>query len=124
MAEETSETPRTDPAPAARNPERIQERAYESDWKSFPDEETDHQLEPGAGPEGSVTTAGRSVPLTTVAVGFVVLFLTFLVGHWMPLVLGLVLIVVGGVWSGLTERHAGSMHGVGTLSAKQQRRRE
>lgn len=124
MADETSETPRTDPAPAARNPERIKERPYESDWASLPDAETDQQLEPGAGPEGSVTTAGRSVPLTTMAVGFGVLFITFLVGHWMPLVLGLVLILVGGVWSGLTERRAGTMHGVGTLSAKQQKRRE
>lgn len=123
MAEDKSETPRQDPAPATENPDRIQERDYESDWASLPAEETDGQLEPGAGPKGSVGSSGRSVPLTTIAVGFGLLFVTFLLDSWVPLALGLVLIVVGGIWSGLTERYAGTMHGVGTLNEKQQRKR-
>lgn len=121
MSEPTPE--RRDPAPATRNPERIQERPYESDWAALPAEETDERREPGAGPEGSVGAAGRSVPLTTIAVGFGLVFLTFFLDSPVPLVLGLLLIVVGGVWSGLTERRAGTGHGVGTLDARQQRRR-
>jgi hypothetical protein len=123
MVDQTSETPRPDPAPAARNPERIQERAYESDWAGLPADETDGQLDPGAGPVGSVGASGRSVPLTTIAVGFGLLFLTFLLDNPVPLMVGLLLIVVGGVWSGLTERRAGTMHGVGTLDARLQRKR-
>lgn len=124
MAEETSETPRRDPAPATENPDRIQDRAYESNWAAQPAEETDGQLDPGAGPEGGVGTSGRSVPLTTIAIGFGLLFFTFLLDSWVPLALGLLLIVVGGIWSGLTERYVGTMHGVGTISEKQQRKRE
>lgn len=126
MADETSETsraPRPDPAPAARNPERIQERSYESDWAGLPAEETDQQYDPGAGPEGSVSGSGHSVPLITIAVGFGVLFLTFVLGNPVPLAVGLLLILVGGVWSGLTERRAGAFRGTGTLSEKHQAKR-
>ncbi len=121
MAEQET---RPDPAPITSSPDRIKERPYESDWAGLPPEETDGQLSPGSGPEGNVGASGRSVPLTTIAVGFGVLFLTFFLAHWAPLVLGLVLIVVGAVWSGLTERRAGTFHGVGTLTARQQRKRE
>lgn len=112
--------PRAHPAPAARNPERIQERPYESDWATFPDEETDQQLHPGGGPQGTVGTSGVSTPLVTIAVGFGLLFLTFFLANPVPLVLGLLLILVGGVWSGLTERRAGAFRGVGTLKEKHQ----
>ena len=108
------------PAPAARNDERIQARAYESDWAQLPAEETDQQLEPGAGPEGSVSTSGTSIPMVLLFVAFGVLFLTFFLPYLPVLIAGIVLLLVAIVSFGILTPYVGTFHGVGTLKPKHQ----
>ncbi len=47
-------------------------------------------------------------PSVIVVVGFVVTFLTFFVRHWIPLVLGLLLMVVGAGWAIARSRGSGT----------------
>ena len=117
----TSEGPTTNlPGPAARNDERLKSRSYESDWAQFPPEETDGQLEPGAGPVGSVSTSGTSKPMVLLFIAFAVLFLTFFLPYAPVLIVGVVLLLAAIVSFGIMTPYKGTFHGVGTLKPKHQ----
>lgn len=110
------------PGPATANPERIQSRPYESNWARLPEEEIQRIAEPGGGPYGGLDD-GVQWPVVLVVVAVAVLFLTFFVRHWITLALGLVLLVVAGVWRALTSEAVGSGHGVGPITVSDRRRR-
>ncbi len=114
MSEQTTHLP----GPAARNDERVKSRDYESDWAQFPAEETDGQLEPGAGPVGSVSSSGTSIPMVLLFIAFGVLFLAFFLPYLPVLLAGVVLLIAAIVSFGVMTPYKGTFHGVGTLKPK------
>ena len=106
------------PGPAARSDERIKSRPYDSDWAFLPAEESDRQLEPGAGPVGSVSTSGTSIPMVLLFIAFGVLFLAFFLPYLPVLLAGVVLVIAAIVSFGIMTPYKGTFHGVGTLKPK------
>jgi len=73
-------------------------------------------LEPGAGPSGGLDF-GLSKPLLVVAVGFVLVFATFVIRSPVTLILGMLLIAVGMVWSKVSHGR-GSGSGLGPVTIR------
>lgn len=108
MAEE-----RQVPGPVEENPQRLQSRPYESDWARLPAEEVHENVLPAGGPQGTMDSGPKNLPLMVIAVGLVVAFATFFVGNGWPLGIGLALIAVGAIWAGVRSPSIGMMHGTG-----------
>jgi len=106
------------PGTARDNNERIQERGYESEFARLPEEEVDPIPHPGGGPHGSLDRGERNLPLVVIAVGGLVAFAAFGLDSAIPLIIGLVLVVVGGVWAGLRSQTHASGKGIGTSTVK------
>lgn len=98
---------RTVPGPPEDNNERITSRPHD-DFARLPEEEVDEIPAPGAGPRGSLDD-GPSLPILVMGVGALVAFSTFLFGNGWPLAIGLVILVAGALWAGLS----GPRHGAG-----------
>ena len=115
MAEE-----RTVPGAAEDNNDRIQERGYESEFARLPEEEVDPINRPGAGPHGGLDDRGaRNLPMIVMAVGALVAFSAFGLDSAVPLALGLVIVVAGGIWAGVRGQTIASGHGSGTVDSEQ-----
>lgn len=92
---------------------RISGRSYDSDFARLPEDETIHDLEPGA------TVSGRrNVAMIVMAVGFALVFATLLVQHWLALVAGLVLLAAGGVWAMWRNRPVRLSRGTGPVEVR------
>jgi hypothetical protein len=102
-------------SPPSAQHDRIEDRPYESDFAKLPADET-HAHEPGGGPAGSGTAGTPNTPLILVGVGFAVIFVAFGVDHWAPVALGVLLILVGGIWGGVRSRQP-RVSGVGTVTS-------
>lgn len=114
MAEE-----RALPGVARDNNDRVQERGYESDFARLPEEEVDPIDRPGGGPHGGLDDPGaRNLPLIVMAVGALVAFSAFGLDSAIPLALGLVIVVAGGIWAGVRGRTIASGHGTGTVASE------
>lgn len=107
---------RTVPGAARDSNERIQERAYESDFARLPEEEVDAISRPGAGPHGGLDTGPSNLPLVMIAVGAVVAFTAFGLNSAIPLAVGLVLVVAGSIWAGVRSQTHASGQGSGTTT--------
>ncbi len=103
------------PGPAADNNERIAARPSD-DFARLPREEVTPIPEPGAGPGGGLDS-GLSKPLLTVALGYALAFATFVIRSPVPLVLGLLLVVGGMVWSKRSQGR-GSGSGLGPVTIR------
>lgn len=104
------------PGTARDNNERIQERGYESAFARLPEEEIDPIPHPGGGPHGSLDRGDRNLPLVVIAVGGLVAFTAFGLDSAIPLIIGLLLVVAGGVWAGMRSQTHASGKGIGTSS--------
>lgn len=102
------------PGPAQDNNERIQERDYESDFAQLPPEEVDPISGPGEGPHGSLDSGPTNLPLIVIAVGALIAFSAFGLDSIVPLVIGLVVVVAGAIWSGLRGQTIASGEGLGS----------
>ena len=111
------------PPPITEGGERIRGRPYESPFARLPADEVDQRREPGAGPAGGLDDAPRNWPLVAVVIGFALLWVTFAVQHWAPLVVGLALMVAGVVWGLVRARPVRLWKGVGTVRLPEQSRR-
>lgn len=110
---------RARPGVARDNNERIQERGYESDFARLPEEEIDPISRPGGGPHGSVDTGPRNLPLMVIALGAVIAFGTFGLDSIVPLVVGVLVVVIGGIWAGVRSQTEASGRGVGTVPTEE-----
>lgn len=109
------EAPRQQPAEALDNPARLQSRRGQ-DFARMPAEETHPVRTPGTGPRGTLDRTRLELPPLLITLGIVVAFLTFLVQHGAPLVLGLLLILAGVVTSAARRpRRSRGIRGSGTL---------
>jgi len=86
------------PAPITTHHERIQSRAYDSNYAELPDGEWHRKIAAGAGPWGTVTSAGISPAAVTVAVGAAFALLVFLIPSPFVLLLGFAVLFAGIVW--------------------------
>lgn len=102
------------PSTARHNNDRIQERGYESDFARLPEEEVDRIPQAGAGPHGSLDRGDRNLPLMVIGLGGIVAFTAFGFDSAIPLVLGLLLVIVGGIWAGVRGQTHASGQGIGT----------
>ncbi len=103
------------PGPVQANPERIQSRPY-PEFATFPPEELLGD-DVRAGRDAAV--AGRTTwPPVLIVVGFLLTFTTFVFNNPIPLIVGLLVILVGSVWSAAAHRSA---HGVGPVTIREQR---
>jgi hypothetical protein len=89
------------PESAQGNVQRIQSRPYE-DFATFPADEVHSERRPGAGPRGAIDDGPRP-PVVVMAVGALLVFLALILGTPWPIAAGVLLVIVGGVWSGLTR---------------------
>lgn len=104
------------PGPARDNNDRIAERGYESDFARLPAQEVDLIERPGGGPHGSLDTGPANLPLAVIAVGGVIAFAALGFKHVAPLAIGLLLVLVGGIWAGLRHQTLASGAGSGTTT--------
>lgn len=108
------------PPPIDEAHERISGRPYDSDFARLPEEETVRDLEPGAGPRGTV--GGRNVAAVVLAAGFGLVFATLLVQHWLALVAGFAVIVAGVLLALWGNRPLRLNRGVGPVRVRGQQR--
>jgi hypothetical protein len=105
---------RTVPGQPADSNERILSRPHD-DFARFPPEEVDEVATPEAGPRGTLDD-GPALPILVMGVGALIAFSTFLFSNGWPLAIGLVVLVAGAVWAGMSDPHAGSRGGTGPVT--------
>jgi hypothetical protein len=109
------------PPPITASADRILQRPYDSAFAAIPADETYRRGLPGAGPLGGLDDGPRNWPVATVALGVLVIFATFVAGHWAPLVAGLGLVVLGALWGLVRARPIRLWKGVGTVRPDRRR---
>jgi hypothetical protein len=104
----------SDPRPPdpKEEPRRIEDRDPNSAFARFPEHEVDPISQPGGGPRGGVGS-GVNPPVILIVAGIVVALLTLVVNSPWLLLLGLVMVVCGGVWSRVRKPPVGHMEGLG-----------
>jgi hypothetical protein len=102
------------PGRAEDNNERILARPHD-DFARFPAEEVDEVAAPGAGPRGTLDD-GPALPILVMGVGVLIAFSTFLFSNGWPLAIGLVVLIAGAVWAGVSDPLAGSRGSTGPTS--------
>lgn len=103
------------PPPIGESGSRLRSRPYESDFSRLPRDETMPNRGLGAGPRGTIDDGPRNWPLVVVTVGFAVIFLAFGLDSPWPVAVGLGMIVVGAVWSGIRNAVSSGFRGTGTV---------
>ena len=88
--------------PGRDNAARLQSRAYESNFAALPAAELEGTSQ-RPGPVGTGIDE-ISVPLVVIAVGFVTMLLGLFFSSFLILGAGLVVLLAGAVWRGLTSR--------------------
>ena len=101
------------PPAVTEQPQRVQSRPYD-DFARLPEDEVRRD---------DLSTRDMRVdnrivwPPLVVTIGFVIAFLTFVVQHWITLVLGFALMFVGSVMSAVSRRGGRSLSPVKTNSS-------
>lgn len=113
MADEHEVPPATE-----QSGERIKGRDYESDFARLPEHETHPRTEPGAGPYGSTATSGQNGPVILMAIGGLITASVFVFRSPWVLVLGIVIFLGAAIWTGVANRSAGTMGGIGTSTVE------
>lgn len=106
------------PPATEQSDDRIKGRAYESDFARLPEHETHPRTEPGAGPTGGTGTSGRNGPVILMAIGGLITASVFVFRSPWVLVLGIVIFLGAAIWTGVANRTAGTMGGLGTTTVE------